>query len=37
MVNSDVVTEIDDELIEKEPKKREFVGWFNFPSKSFKY
>lgn len=33
LVHSDVVKEIDDELIEKSKKKKEFVGWLNFPSK----
>ena len=33
LVHSDVVKEIDDELIEKSKKKREFVGWLNLPSK----
>ena len=32
-VHSDVVKEIDDELIEKSKKKKEFVGWLNLPSK----
>ena len=31
-VHSDVVKEIDDELIEKSKKKKEFVGWLNLPS-----
>lgn len=33
LVHSDVVKEIDDELIEKSKKKKEFVGWLNLPSK----
>lgn len=31
--HSDVVTEINDELIEKSKNKKEFVGWLNLPSK----